>query len=94
MNLRTGIKILVHLCRFALAALFILTAGAKLAILKKFYGKVAEHISTASIKKESRRWPADRRQRQGVDDCRGRAPRVFRIRRREPAGAVVADQGD
>ena len=49
---------LVHLCRFGLAALFLFTAGAKLAILKKFAGNVAELLSSASINYERWRWPA------------------------------------
>ena len=57
MNLRTVFKILVHLCRFGLAALFLLTAGAKLAILKTFAGNVAELLSSAAINYERWRWP-------------------------------------
>jgi hypothetical protein len=57
MNLRTAIKILVHLSRFALAALFLFTAGAKLAILKTFAGNVAELLSSTSINYERWRWP-------------------------------------
>jgi len=57
MNLRTVIKILVQLSRFGLAALFLLTAGAKLAILKTFAGNVAELLSSASINYERWRWP-------------------------------------
>lgn len=57
MNLRTAIKILVHISRFALAALFLFTAGAKLAILKTFAGNVAELLSSASINYERWRWP-------------------------------------
>jgi hypothetical protein len=49
---------LVHLCRFGLAALFLFTAGAKLAVLKKFAGNVAELLSSASINYERWRWPA------------------------------------
>jgi Methylamine utilisation protein MauE len=48
---------LVHLCRFGLAALFLFTAGAKLAILRKFAGNVAELLSSASINYERWRWP-------------------------------------
>ena len=57
MRLRTVIKILVHFCRFGLAALFLFTAGAKLAILKTFAGNVAELLSSASINYERWRWP-------------------------------------
>jgi len=45
MNLRRAIKILVHISRFGLAALFLFTAGAKLAILKTFAGNVAELLA-------------------------------------------------
>ena len=51
-------KWLVHICRFGLAALFILTAGAKLAVLNKFAGNVAELLHSASIDYERWRWPA------------------------------------
>ncbi|MDX6306346.1 MAG: hypothetical protein QOI77_3315 [Blastocatellia bacterium] len=57
MNLHTAIKTLVHLSRFALAALFLFTAGAKLVILKTFAGNVAELLSSASINYERWRWP-------------------------------------
>src|SRR6266850_4454273 len=57
MNLRTVIKILVQLSRFGLAALFLFTAAAKLAILKTFAGNVAELLSSASINYERWRWP-------------------------------------
>ncbi|MDX6530612.1 MAG: hypothetical protein QOH41_2902 [Blastocatellia bacterium] len=57
MNLRTVIRILVHLSRFGLAALFLFTAGAKLAILKTFAGNVAELLSSAAINYERWRWP-------------------------------------
>jgi hypothetical protein len=57
MNLRTVIRIVVHLSRFGLAALFLFTAGAKLAILKTFAGNVAELLSSASINYERWRWP-------------------------------------
>jgi hypothetical protein len=57
MNLRTVIKILVQLCRFGLAALFLFTAGAKMAVLKTFAGNVAELLSSASINYERWRWP-------------------------------------
>jgi hypothetical protein len=57
MNLRTVIRIVVHLSRFGLAALFLFTAGAKLAILKTFAGNVAELLSSAAINYERWRWP-------------------------------------
>src|SRR5260370_10424317 len=49
---------LVHICRFALAALFLFTAGAKLWILKTFATNVASLLSSASINYERWQWPA------------------------------------
>src|SRR5947208_11348966 len=57
MNVRTIIRILVHLCRFGLAAFFIFTAGAKLWILQKFVGNVAELLSSSNINYERWQWP-------------------------------------
>src|SRR5258705_2109485 len=57
MNLRRAIKIMVRISRFGLAALFLFTAGAKLAILKAFAGSVAELLSSAAINYERWRWP-------------------------------------
>jgi len=51
-------KWLAHICRFGLAALFLFTAGAKLAILKKFSGNVAELLSSAHVNYEHWQWPA------------------------------------
>jgi len=49
--------ILVHLCRFGLAALFLFTAAAKLWILRKFAGNVAELLSSANFNYERWQWP-------------------------------------
>jgi hypothetical protein len=57
MNFRKGTNVLVHICRFALAALFLFTAGAKLWILKIFAGNVAELLGSAGINYERWRWP-------------------------------------
>src|SRR6266404_9401535 len=57
MNLRRAIKILAHISRFGLAALFVFTAGAKLAILKTFAGNVSELLSSAAINYDRWRWP-------------------------------------
>jgi hypothetical protein len=57
MNLRKILRAIVHISRFGLAALFIFTAGAKLAILKTFAGNVAELLSSAAINYERWRWP-------------------------------------
>lgn len=51
------LKILVHICRFGLAALFLFTAGAKLWILKTFAGNVAELLSSAHFNYERWQWP-------------------------------------
>lgn len=58
MTFRKIIKILVHICRFALAALFLFTAGAKLWILSEFVSKVAELLSSMKINYERWQWPA------------------------------------
>ena len=52
------VKWLVHISRFGLAALFLFTAGAKLAILKTFATSVASLLSSASINYERWQWPA------------------------------------
>jgi hypothetical protein len=54
---KKAFRFVVHLCRFGLAALFLFTAGAKLWILKKFAGNVAELLSSAAINYERWRWP-------------------------------------
>jgi hypothetical protein len=58
MNARPMIRVLVLVCRFGLAALFLFTAGAKLWILKTFAGNVAELLSSAAINYERWKWPA------------------------------------
>src|SRR5260370_19476643 len=58
MNVRTVIKVLVHICRFGLAALFLFSASAKLWVLEKFAGNVAELLSSAAINYERWKWPA------------------------------------
>ena len=55
---RTIFRWAVHLCRFGLAGLFLLTAGAKLWILKEFVGKVAELLSSMGMNYERWQWPA------------------------------------
>ena len=56
--MRRLFKILVYLCRFGLAALFLFTAGAKLWILREFAGKVAELLSSMQMNYERWQWPA------------------------------------
>jgi hypothetical protein len=57
MKLAFVLRWLVHICRFGLAALFLFTAGAKMAVLKTFSGNVAELLSSAAINYERWRWP-------------------------------------
>jgi hypothetical protein len=57
MTARRIFRIVVHLCRFGLAALFLFTAGAKLWILKTFAGSVAELLSSAHFNYERWQWP-------------------------------------
>src|SRR5947208_9207694 len=57
MNARRIFRIVVYICRFGLAALFLFTAGAKLWILKTFAGNVAELLSASHINYERWQWP-------------------------------------
>jgi len=57
MNLRRLFNVLVHICRFGLAVLFLFTAGAKLWILTEFVGKVAELLSSMKLNYERWQWP-------------------------------------
>lgn len=58
MNRRKIFRALVQISRFALAALFLFTAGAKLAILRAFAGNVAELLSAVGISQVRWMWPA------------------------------------
>ena len=58
MTARALIKAVVNISRFGLAALFLFTAGAKLWILKKFAGNVAELLTSASLNYQRWQWPA------------------------------------
>src|SRR2546425_13207758 len=49
---------LVHISRFGLAALFLLTAGAKIAIIKTFAANVGELLSASGINYSRWMWPA------------------------------------
>ena len=51
-------RIVFHISRFGLAALFLFTAGAKLWILTEFVGKVAELLSSMKFNYERWQWPA------------------------------------
>jgi hypothetical protein len=52
------LKWLVPISRFGLAALFLLTAGAKLAIVKDFAGNVAQLVSASGFDYARWTWPA------------------------------------
>lgn len=58
MTARTLFRYVVHISRFALAALFLFTAGAKLWILTEFVSKMAELISSMHFNYERWQWPA------------------------------------
>ena len=58
MAARRIFQVVVQVCRFGLAALFLFTAGAKLWILKEFAGKVAELLSSMHMNYERWQWPA------------------------------------
>src|SRR5215471_9426985 len=58
MTARKIFRIVVYVCRFGLAALFLFTAGAKLTILKEFVAKVAELLSSMGMNYERWQWPA------------------------------------
>jgi len=57
-NVKKAFRILVHLCRFGLAALFLFTAGAKFWILREFVGKVGELLASMKFNYERWQWPA------------------------------------
>jgi hypothetical protein len=52
------VNILAQLSRFGLAALFLFTAGAKLAIIKAFASNVAELVSATGFDYRRWMWPA------------------------------------
>ncbi len=54
---RTVLRWLVLISRFGLAALFLFAAGAKLTILKKFGGNVAELLSSLHVNYGRWQWP-------------------------------------
>src|SRR5436309_12037805 len=51
------VRIMVHICRFGLAALFLFTAGAKLTILKAFANNVGELLSASGFNYARWMWP-------------------------------------
>jgi hypothetical protein len=58
MAARRIFRVIVYVCRFGLAALFLFTAGAKLAILTDFVSKVAELLSSMGMNYERWKWPS------------------------------------
>ncbi len=58
MNRKKVGRIIVQVCRFGLAALFLFTAGAKLTIIKAFAGNVGELLSATGISQVRWMWPA------------------------------------
>lgn len=58
MNYGKVLRIIVHICRFGLAALFLFTAGAKLAIVKAFASNVAELLAATGFSPTRWMWPA------------------------------------
>jgi hypothetical protein len=51
-------KWIVRICRFGLAALFLFTAIAKLAIIHEFAGRVGELLSSSGFNYQRWSWPA------------------------------------
>jgi len=51
-------RVVVQICRFALAALFLFTAGAKLWIVKGFAANVGELLSATGFNHPRWMWPA------------------------------------
>jgi hypothetical protein len=51
-------RVIVQICRFGLAALFLFTAGAKLWILKAFAANVGELLSASGFSQTRWMWPA------------------------------------
>jgi Methylamine utilisation protein MauE len=51
-------KWVIRICRYGLAALFLFTAIAKLAIIKEFAGRVGELLSSSGFNYQRWSWPA------------------------------------
>jgi hypothetical protein len=58
MDRRSIFRIVLYLCRFGLAALFLFTAGAKLWILSAFAGNVGELLNATGFSATRWMWPA------------------------------------
>jgi hypothetical protein len=57
MSYRKVFRIVVQICRFALAALFLFTAAAKIAIAKAFAANVAELLTSSGFNAPRWMWP-------------------------------------
>lgn len=58
MSAPTALRWIVHLCRFGLVALFLFTAGAKIAIIKTFAANVGELLGASGVNYGRWMWPA------------------------------------
>ena len=58
MNRQRVFRIIVQICRFALAALFLFTAGAKIWIGKAFASNMAELLTASGFNPVRWMWPA------------------------------------
>jgi hypothetical protein len=58
MNRSTALIWIIRLCRYGLAALFLFTAVAKLAIIKAFVKNMGELLSASGFNHERWSWPA------------------------------------
>src|SRR5215217_4563266 len=58
MNRSTALTWIVRVCRYALAALFLFTAAAKLAIVNAFVKNMAELLSASGFNYQRWSWPA------------------------------------
>jgi len=57
MNYRKLFRVIVQICRFGLAALFLFTAGAKIAIAKAFAANVGELLTSSGFNAPRWMWP-------------------------------------
>ena len=57
MNSRKIFRVVVQICRFGLAALFLFTAGAKIAIAKAFAANVGELLTSSGFNAPRWMWP-------------------------------------
>jgi Methylamine utilisation protein MauE len=57
MTRQTVFRIIVQVCRFALAALFLFTAGAKLSIVKDFAVNVSDLLTASGLNAARWMWP-------------------------------------